>query len=67
MLIILSSFVNMEDGKIPLTLALIILFFLVDEVIKLFSRKKDGISHLGHVTGAICGLIFGILTVNGID
>ncbi len=67
MLIILSSFVNIENGKIPITLTLIILFFVVDEIIKLFRRKKDGISHLGHITGAICGVIFGILTINGLD
>ena len=57
MLILLSSFVNMENGKIPITLTLIILFFVVDGVIKLFRRKKDGVSHLGHITGAICGII----------
>lgn len=67
MLIILSSFVNMENGKIPITLTLIILFFVVDEVIKLLRRKKDGISHLGHVTGAICGIVLGILFMNGFD
>ena len=67
MLILLSSFVNMENGKIPITLALIILFFVVDEVIKLFRRKKDGVSHLGHITGAICGVVFGILTLKGLD
>lgn len=67
MLIILSSFVNMENGKIPITLTLIILFFVVDEVIKLFRRKKDGVSHLGHVTGAICGIVLGILFMNGLD
>ena len=64
MLILLSSFVNIKNGKIPTTLALIILFFVVDEVIKLFSRKKDGVSHLGHITGAFCGVIFGILMLN---
>lgn len=64
MLILLSSFVNIKNGKIPTTLALIILFFVVDEVIKLFSRKKDGVSHLGHITGASCGVIFGILMLN---
>ena len=61
MLIVLCSFVNIEDGKIPLTLVLILLFFVVDEIINLLRRKKDGVSHLGHVTGAICGLILGIL------
>ena len=67
MLILLSSFVNMENGKIPITLTLIILFFVVDEVIKLFRRKKDGVAHLGHITGAICGVVFGILTLKGLD
>lgn len=67
MLIILSSLANMENGKIPITLTLIILFFVVDEVIKLLRRKKDGISHLGHVTGAICGIVLGILFMNGFD
>lgn len=66
MLILLSSFVNMENGKIPITLTLIILFFVVDEVIKLFRRKKDGVSHLGHITGAICGIILGMLALNGL-
>lgn len=67
MLILLSSFANMENGKIPITLTLIILFFVVDEVIKLFRRKKDGVSHLGHITGAICGIILGMLALNGLD
>lgn len=67
MLILLSSFVNMENGKISITLTLIILFFVVDEVIKLFRRKKDGVSHLGHITGAICGIILGMLALNGLD
>ena len=67
MLILLSSFVNMENGKIPITLTLIILFFVVDEVIKLFRRKKDGVSRLEHITGAICGIVFGLLSMNGMD
>lgn len=65
MLIVLCSFVNIESGKIPITVVLIILFFVVDEIINLLKRKKDGISHLGHVTGAICGIILGILSMNG--
>ena len=58
MLIVLSSFVNIEAGKIPLTLVLIVLFYLVDEVFKgLF--KKDNVSHLGHLIGGVCGIVFG--------
>ncbi len=67
MLIVLCSFVNIQDGKIPITVVLIILFFVVDEIINLLKRKKDGISHLGHVTGAICGILLGILGMNGIN
>ena len=67
MLIVLCSFVNIESGKIPITVVLIILFFVVDEIINLLKRKKDGISHLGHVTGAICGILLGILGMNGIN
>ncbi len=67
MLIILSSFVNMDGGKIPITLALIIIFFVTDDIIKFIKREEDNISHLGHLTGAICGLVFGILSINGIN
>lgn len=58
MLIVLSSFVNIETGKIPITLVLIFIFYIVNEILDgLF--KKDSISHLGHLIGAICGIIFG--------
>ena len=67
MLIILSSFVNIEGGKIPITLTLIIIFFVVDDVVKLIKKEDDNISHLGHLIGAICGLLFGILSINSIN
>lgn len=61
MFITLSSFVNLQEGKIPLTLVLICLFHVADEFMDL--GKKDGVSHLGHILGAICGCIFGFLYV----
>ena len=58
MLIMLSSMVNLEAGKIPLTLVLILLFYIVNEIISgIFI--KDNVSHMGHIIGAICGVIFG--------
>ena len=58
MLIVLSSFVNIEAGKIPITLVLICLFYIINEIRDgLF--KKDNVSHLGHLLGALCGIIFG--------
>lgn len=62
MLIVLSAFVNMTDNKIPLTLILIILFYVIDEIKDI--AKKDDIAHYGHITGAICGGIFGFIYVN---
>ena len=59
MLIIMGSFVNIQSGKIPVTLILIFIFYIVNEIISgLF--KKDNVSHLGHLIGAICGFIFGM-------
>ena len=59
MLIVLSSFTNLETGKIPITFVLIFLFYIVDEIIDTITQKDDNISHMGHVIGALCGCIFG--------
>lgn len=58
MLILLSSLVNLQTGKIPITLVLICLFYVVSEIMDgLF--KKGNISHLSHILGAITGFIYG--------
>ena len=59
MLIILSSFVNITSGKIPITLILIILFYIIEEFTSIFKKKNDGISHISHLIGAIVGCIYG--------
>lgn len=60
MLIVLSSFVNIQAGKIPVTLILIFIFYIVNEILDgMF--KKDNVSHFGHIVGAICGAIFGFI------
>jgi len=58
MLIILSSLVNIQSGKIPITLILIFIFYIANEIIASFF-KKDNVSHMGHLIGAICGCIYG--------
>lgn len=60
MLIIMSSFVNLQVSKIPITLVLIFIFYIVNEILDCVF-KKDNISHLGHIIGAICGCTFGFL------
>ena len=57
MMIVLSSFVNIQTGKIPITLILICIFYVVNEIIQgIF--KKDNVSHLGHLIGAIFCFVF---------
>lgn len=62
MLTVLSAFVNLAENKIPLTLVLIILFYIIDEIKDL--NKDDHIAHYGHLTGAFCGAVFGFIYVN---
>lgn len=62
MLIVLSAFGNVGQSKIPITLVLIILFYLVDEMKQL--PKNDNIAHGAHLIGGICGAIFGFLFIN---
>ena len=59
MMITLASIVNISNGKIPITLILIFMFYVTDEIIKQIGNKKDGISHDSHIVGAILGIIFG--------
>ena len=63
MLIVLSGFVNVTSNRIPLTLVLITLFYLIDEIKDI--GKKDQVAHYGHITGAICGLVFGFICLKG--
>jgi len=58
MLILLSSFVNTQEGKIPLTLILIIILFVGREIVDVVFAN-DNISQLTHIVGGLCGGIFG--------
>jgi len=60
MFIILASFVNMRQGKIPLTLILVIAAFLGQEIVSAITID-DTISRATHIAGGICGAIFGFL------
>ena len=57
MLILLVSFTNMKDGKIPLTFILVALLFIGKEVIQ--SMEADHVSQAAHIIGGFCGSIFG--------
>ncbi|MCD8010917.1 MAG: rhomboid family intramembrane serine protease [Lachnospiraceae bacterium] len=58
MMMILSSVVSVRRGEIPLTLILVAVIYLGQEVYDgLFT--SDNISHLSHIIGGACGCVFG--------
>jgi len=58
MLIILASFTNIREGRLPLTVILVGFLYVGNEIIHgLFSN--DNISRLSHIAGALCGTVFG--------
>ena len=58
MFILLSSFVNIEKGRIPLTFILIAILYIGNEIINgVFT--SDNISQFAHIIGGVCGCIFG--------
>jgi len=58
MLILLSSFTNLQKGRIPLTLVLAITIFIGREVIT-GATTQTNISHMTHIIGGVCGAVFG--------
>jgi membrane associated rhomboid family serine protease len=63
-LILLASFTNIREGKLPLTVLLVGLLYIGSEIVRgLYS--SDNISHLSHVAGGICGAGFGFFYHSG--
>lgn len=60
MLIVLSSFAGASEGKIPLTLILVLVLYLGGEVVDGL-RAQDNVSHLTHIIGGLCGAGLGFL------
>ncbi len=60
LLIVLSSMVGFSQGRVPLTLILVMILYLGQEVYDgLFTQ--DNVSHLTHIIGGLCGCAFGFL------
>ena len=58
MMIVLSSFTEMKKGGIPITLILVVIFYLGGELADgIFN--SDNISQLTHIVGGVCGMFFG--------
>ena len=58
MLILLSSFTNLQKGRIPLTLILALIIFIGREVIT-GATTQTNVSHMTHIIGGVCGAVFG--------
>lgn len=63
MLIILSSFVNIREGSIPLTLLLVVAIYIGREILSGLASKDD-VSQFTHIAGGLCGLFFGFTKKN---
>lgn len=65
MLILLSSFVNVQKGKIPVTLILVVIIYIGREFmvagreLMIDQSARDNISQVAHLAGGICGGVFG--------
>jgi len=60
MMILLASVTNMEAGRIPLTLILILILYVGQEVVTWITTDTN-IAHSAHIIGGLCGAAFGIL------
>lgn len=58
MMILLASMGNMKSGHIPLTLILVAVFYIGDEIGTAVS-VQDNISQFSHVLGGVCGAVLG--------
>jgi membrane associated rhomboid family serine protease len=61
MLILLSSFTNMQRGRIPLTLVLAVVIFIGREVQAATASTDTNIAYLAHIAGGVCGALFGFI------
>ena len=63
-MIVLSSFTAARRGEIPVTLILVVIFYLGGEIMDgLF--KQDNVSQIAHIVGGLCGLVFGFTVRRG--
>jgi len=60
MLILLASFTNIRQGRLPVTVPLVAILYIGNEVMAgLFTA--DNISRLSHIIGGLCGACFGAI------
>lgn len=63
MMIVLSSAAGMKEGKIPITMLLVVIVYIGGEIMSSFN-SSGGIAHAAHIIGGICGAGFGFIYNN---
>ncbi|MCL2855691.1 MAG: rhomboid family intramembrane serine protease [Defluviitaleaceae bacterium] len=58
MFMVLAGFTNLRQGRLPLTLILVVILFLGREFVDGF-RLDDSVSRVTHIVGGLCGAGFG--------
>ena len=60
MMILLSSFANIQRGRIPITLILVVVIFIGREIVSAITLDNN-IAYMSHIVGGICGAAFGFI------
>ena len=60
MLILMASFTNIRQGRLPITVLLVAILYIGNEII-LGLFTVDNISRISHIVGGLCGAIFGVI------
>jgi len=60
MLILMASFTNIRQGRLPITVLLVAILYIGNEIIQgLFTI--DNVSRISHIIGGLCGAAFGVV------
>ena len=59
MMIVMSSLAGMRDGCIPITLILVLVLYLGNEIVD-GVVLSDNVSQLTHIIGGVCGAVLGL-------
>ena len=60
MLILMASFTNIRQGRLPITVLLVAVLYIGNEVmLGLFT--VDNVSRISHIVGGLCGAVFGVI------
>jgi len=60
MLILMASFTNIKQGRLPITVLLVAVLYIGNEII-LGLFTVDNVSRISHIIGGLCGAVFGVV------